>query len=216
MKKLFVAALAAVCALGVSAQRASDATEFSFWDSDAAQEKVTIGLRVGMNVANIGGKNIDGFDSKIGLNGGVSVDFNLTNSFSINSGLFFTQKGAKAEDGDYEERLTANFIELPIYASYRMNFAPQSQLQIFFGPYLDYGVYGKITEKEDGEEESYSVYEGEDSFKRFQMGLGIGAGYTFHKVYVGLQYQFGLTKMFDAGDAKPKYNNFSISVGYNF
>ena len=37
MKKFFIAAFAAVCALGASAQ--------TFWNSDAADKKVTLGIR---------------------------------------------------------------------------------------------------------------------------------------------------------------------------
>ena len=34
-------------------------------------------------------------------------------------------------------------------------------------------------------------------FKRFDFGLGVGLGYTFHKVYLGMNYQFGLVNIAD-------------------
>ncbi len=184
MKKLFIAAIAAVCALGVSAQ--------TLWDSEAAEQKFTLGVRAGLNIADMSGDDVD-VKSKANFHAGVSADWNIVNSFSVNSGIFYTGKGAK----DF----SANFIEIPIYASYRLNFAEASQLQVNFGPYFDFGVAG-------------DAFKDEFDGKRFQMGLGVGAGYTFNKFLLGVQYQFGLTDCHD--DLKAKYNNLAISVGYNF
>ena len=139
MKKYFVAALAAVCAFGASAQ-------VKFWDSEAADQKIVFGPRVGLNVSTIsidtpaGEDDIEGQKSKIGFNAGVAVDFMLNRSFAINTGLYYTTKGVKFESGDvdYKETETwnAGYLQIPVYASYRLNFAEASQLQINFGPYM--------------------------------------------------------------------------------
>lgn len=184
MRKFFLAALAAVCALGVSAQ--------TFWSSEPADKKVTLGVRAGLDIANLRVKDGDA-DSRTSFLAGISADFNLVQSFSINSGVFYTGKGAK----DF----SADFIEIPVYASYRLNFAEASQLQVNVGPYLDFGVSGDAFK--DGVEG-----------KRFQMGLGLGAGYTWHKIYLGLQYQWGLTEVIK--DSKAHWDCFSIALGYNF
>lgn len=184
MKKFFLAAFAALCAFGASAQ--------TFWDSEAADKKVTFGVRAGLDIADLRVKDGDA-KSRTSFLAGVSADFNLVKSFSINSGLFYAGKGAKD--------LSADFIELPVYASYRMNFAEASQLQVNFGPYLDFGVAGD------------AFKDGMDC-KRFQMGLGLGAGYTFHKFYLGLQYQWGLTEV--VKDSKAHWDCLNISLGYNF
>lgn len=233
MRKLFISAMAAFCALGVSAQRASDSTSFTLWDSESVEKKVIIGVRAGMNFSNfsgdIEGSDID-MDSKVGFRGGVSVDFPIVSSFYINSGLFYSMKGAKSEvkDGSdyYKTTITSGYLEIPVYASYRLNFAPESQLQVNFGPYFAYGVNGKIKEEErydmDLYEDKYDLFGTDDDqggFKRFDCGLGIGAGYTFHRFYVGIDYQFGLVNVLDKnawdGD-KAKNRNFNISIGYNF
>lgn len=184
MKKFLIAAFAAICALGASAQE--------FWSSDSPEQKVTLGVRAGVNFAKIGAKG-GSSDTRTSFLAGVSADFNLVESFSINSGVLYTGKGGK----DY----SAEFIEIPIYASYRLNFAEASQLQVNVGPYLDFGIAG-------------DAYKGDYKCKRFQMGLGFGAGYTFHKVYLGLQYQLGLTEVMK--DSKAHFNCFGIALGYNF
>lgn len=238
MKKLFVAALASVCALGVSAQRASDSSEFSFWDNEQTEQKIVIGPRVGLNVSTLSVSNMemDGDKSKTGFNVGVAVEFPIVRSFYINSGLFYTTKGIKFEesgsDWTEKETLNAGYLELPVYASYRLNFAEASQLQINFGPYFAYGVNGKVKYEniEDGESfksecDLFGVAdensdEEKGGFKRFDCGLGVGLGYTWNRIYLGLNYQFGLVNVLDKKEwgstAKAKNSNFSISIGYNF
>ncbi len=188
MKKAIIAVIAAVFTLGASAQ--------TLWDSEAAEKQFTLGIRAGVNFASMNGKDVEA-SRKADFHAGISADWNILKSFSVNSGVFYTGKGAK----DF----SANFIEIPVYASYRLNFAEASQLQVNFGPYLDFGIAGDaFKDYEDGGIEG----------KRFQMGLGVGAGYTLKKFFLGAQYQFGLTKCHSDIDAK--YNNFSISLGYNF
>lgn len=240
MKKLFVAAVAAACALGVSAQRASDTSEFSFWDNEQTEQKIIVGPRVGLNVSTLSTSNLemDNDKSKIGFNVGVAVEFPIVRSFYINSGLFYTTKGIKFEDSgsDWSEKETFNagYLELPVYASYRLNFAEASQLQINFGPYFAYGVNGKVKYEysdseypEDNEKVDYDLFgvaddssdEYKAGIKRFDCGLGIGLGYTLHKVYLGINYQFGLVNIADKkawGNGKIKNSNFNISIGYNF
>lgn len=233
MKKFLVAAIAAICALGASAQRASDSTSFSLWDSETADQKIVIGIRAGLNISNMSA-NIDNedpdLDSKAGFRAGVSVDFPIVNSFYINSGLFYTTRGCKSEyyDDEESEKLTLNagYIELPVYASYRLNLAPESQIQVNFGPYFAYGVNGKAKteytyrgETESEKADLFGIGGEKCGFKRFDCGLGIGAGYTFQKFYIGFEYQFGLVNIVDKKmweEDKIKNKNFNISIGYNF
>lgn len=198
MKKYFVAAVAAVAALTASAQRASDSS-LSFWDDSQVEQRVTWGVRAGMNFSSVGGDAET--DSKIGFKAGVSADIAIVSSFYINTGLYYSMQGYEPKgNGD---GVTAGYLNLPIYASYRLNFAEASQLQINFGPYLAYGLHG---------DDDYF-----DGVKRFDMGLGVGAGYTLKRWYLGIDYQFGLMNIYDGkGDASLKNNNFSITLGYNF
>ncbi len=223
MKKIIAGVAGLVMAMGVQAQ-------IGLWDDGKPAQPVTFGVRAGMNVANVGGDEDDA-KSKIGFFGGLGVDFNIVNSLSINSGLFFTQKGCKTDDIDMDiegypmdanARFTMNFIELPVYLSYRLPLNLESSLQVFFGPYFDYGVYGKATAdvKFKGElhgekvSQSMDLFDDDYDFKRFHVGLGLGAAYTWSRFSVGLSYQWGMTEV--VADAESYWNNFNISVGYNF
>ena len=60
----------------------------------------------------------------------------------------------------------------------------------------------------------YAVF-GDDGWKRFDAGLGVGVAYEINKFFIDLSGEFGLTKIAD-GDGAPKNMNFSIGVGYKF
>ena len=132
MKKIIAGVAGLVMAMGAQAQT-------GLWDDGKPAQPVTFGVRAGMNVANVGGDEDDA-KSKIGFFGGLGVYFNIVNSLSINSGLFFTQKGCKSDDMDmdvegYEveanARFTMNFIELPVYLSYRLPLNLKVQCRCF-------------------------------------------------------------------------------------
>jgi len=196
MKKYFVAAVAAVAALTASAQRASDSS-LSFWDDSQVEQRVTWGVRAGMNFS-----SVTDMDSKIGFKAGVSADIAIVQSFYVSTGLYYSMQGHDGK-GEFVKSAAAGYLNLPIYASYRLNFAETSQLQINFGPYLAYGLHG---------DDDYF-----DGAKRFDMGLGVGAGYTLKRWYLGVDYQFGLMDINDTkGSDSVKNSNFSITLGYNF
>lgn len=213
MKKLVLVAFAMVVAL-------SGFSQAQIWDSEVPSQRVVLGLRGGMNVSNMHisiGDIGASLDNRVAYRFGISADFAIVKSLYINSGLFYTSKGCKGE-GEIDELGSGNitfspaYIELPIYASYRVNVADQSQIQINFGPYLACGVNGKI------KVDKYDVDIFDDGgLRRFDAGLGIGAGYTYSHFYIGFDYQFGLANIADTGGfGKITNRNFNISVGYNF
>ena len=120
MKKLIAFIAVATSFVGVSAQRASDSSEFSFWDNEQTEQKIIIGPRVGLNISSLNLSNIESQNdkSKIGFNVGVAVEFPIVRSFYINSGLFYTTKGIKFDysERDYSEKETYNagYLEIPV------------------------------------------------------------------------------------------------------
>ncbi|MDE6555514.1 MAG: PorT family protein [Duncaniella sp.] len=230
MKRYFIAALAALITLGASAG-------VNFWDEGTPEQKVTYGARLGLNVANLNGHYHD-WDARSGLRLGAAVDWHLINSISINTGLYFSMKGAKREyayenyEGyrytKYYDRYSYNVLEIPVYVNYHFTVAPESSVQVFFGPYFDLGVYGRKLNKETFENTTtsttYPLFKNSNGAHRFNCGVGLGAAYTWNQFLVELQYQWGCTSafkkiMFDGGPTPSKWGNwntFSITLGYNF
>lgn len=204
------------------------------------------GVRASMNLSNVNNK-YDGeiesgaskseyeydFKNRIGFKIGVIYDWGLSESFYIQPGLYFTTRGAKYEDSDedykYEEKWNLNYLQLPILASYRIALSDNVKWHINAGPYLAYGLGGKVKWEEtyDGEKDKgdYKAFDTSDEdtdggdLKRFDAGLSFGTGVSINKFYIGLTYDLGLTNIADKDgweDYKMKNRNFSIGVGFNF
>ncbi len=211
------------------------------------------GVRGSLNFSNVGdkydGEVSDGesasdeeedFKSRVGFSLGVIYDWGLSENFYIQPGLYFTTRGGKLEENyegeTYEEKYNLNYLQIPVLASYRIDISDNMQWQINAGPYLAYGIGGKVKweDSSDGETESgdYDVfgttegdyneenYEEKGGLKRFDAGLSFGTGVSFNKLYVGLSYDLGLANIADkdewGDDYSLKNRNFSVSVGYNF
>lgn len=165
MKKLMFLAAAAITTLSMSAQSFED-----FFSTEKSGDKVTIGLRAGLNISGMR-NNIHNNDvskifgdqpyildvhNKAGINFGISVDIPLMKSLWINTGVFYNSTGAKfsfKQDNskivegvyldDYTANITMHNIRVPVQASYRYNINRNYQLQVNLGPYFAYGIGGK-------------------------------------------------------------------------
>lgn len=230
MKRMFLVLASVMVSLGLMA-------EVSFWDSSKPEKRFVFGVRAGVNVGTYGGELIrllgqeeDGSCSKAGFFGGISTDFLVFRNLSVNSGVFFTQKGYKYKKmvipgvGGAPDmvtapyRVTMNYIEIPLYMAYHVKINRHNDFQIFFGPYFDYGVYGKKSHDFKIEETRFkgekNLYNAPYKYDRFQMGLGVGAAYSYRKISIGLSNQWGLTDIKSGSDTH--WDNFNVSVGYNF
>ena len=181
--------------------------------SQAQDQALQFGVKAGVNLSNFTG-DYESKDAKVGFNAGLTVDYALSPEIYLLSGLEFTTKGAKFKDED-NASVTANsyYLQLPIHLGYKFKVADDTKLVLHAGPYLAYGVGGKIKTKLGSLSTETDFFE--DGVKRFDAGLGLGAGVEFGKFSVGLGYDFGLTKLAD-GDGSPKNMNASLSVGYKF
>lgn len=228
MKKILFVLVCAACAFSVSAQRASSSST-SFFSTEKADQSVAFGIRVDMNSSNMKFSEDNSSyspDNQIGFNAGVSIDIPMLQSLYLQTGLYYTTKGFKIEENDgdekYSTKATPSYLEIPVMASYRYDFSDNAQLQINFGPYFAYGIGGKYKEewsyKGEKEEEKEDLFGKDKYFNRFDAGLGIGAGFTYSKIFIGLNYQFGLSNI--AQNTEDGYSvknkNLSISIGYNF
>ncbi len=238
MKKILATAVCALVVLTASAQRANSGDSFKSKAQDVASS-VQFGIRAGMNVSNIkekysywGESESEKTNALVGYHIGFIVDVPLyKNYFYIQPGLYLTQKGGKYKENygsneKYEEKLNPTYLEIPILFSGRYTFGI-AQLQLNFGPYLACGLFGKDkyedTYNGKKETDSENFFGGDDGFKRFDVGLSLGAGVLLSRhYYIGFQYEFGLGNMIpgdwsdDDESWKMKNRNFMLTVGYNF
>ncbi len=195
MKKIILFTLLAVSTVFVSAQNAVNVK----WNVNA-----------GIGVADYYGENTDGTDAKFAYRIGVGMELPFNNTWSLQSGLNLVSKGCKAGDSDAKTTFNPLYLELPILAGLRLHTANNFDVLFKAGPYLAYGIGGKI--KAGGE--SVGAFD-DEALKKFDAGLELGVGFEFNKFVLGLDSQFGMTNVFDGGGlTKPKNISTFVTFGY--
>ena len=189
----------------------------------AQYRPVTFGIKGGVNVSNFAGEGIKDSDGKIGFTAGVLVDYNVNELVFVRTGLDLTTKGAKHKEEGIERTYNPMYLQLPIHVGYKLPFTNSFNCSLHLGPYLSYGVGGKIKTKvldeisdiEDSEINFFGTA-ANDGFKKFDFGLGLGIGAEFGNVLVELGYDLGLANISYIKDNKVKNMNAYLTLGYCF
>ena len=92
------------------------------WDNSKPDDRFTFGLRVGANMSTFAGGQWDDYleiKSRWGFHAGFNVDVNIVKSFAIETGLYYTVKGANM-GYIYRDEGKLTYLQLPILALYRL------------------------------------------------------------------------------------------------
>ncbi|PXV69067.1 outer membrane protein with beta-barrel domain [Dysgonomonas alginatilytica] len=214
--KLGVAALVFAMGLGVS-----------------AQELPKFGIEAGINLSN-SSWDVDPLDKKarVGFQIGITADYAITDALHLQSGLAFTTKGAKVEGSSMiggsrvngEITVNQSYLQLPLYAAYKVEVMPGTKIVFNAGPYFAQGIGGKskisgtlpILDEiatGDGNVDTY----GTDGFlKRFDFGLGAGVGAEFGNIVATIRYELGLVNLSQYNNFSYKNRNAALTLGYRF
>jgi len=228
MKKTIVSFIATATVFTISTANAQDHTSknHTTW-----MTKTTFGVRAGINFQNINGKDVDGnklnYSLIPGFNAGVNVEIPMAKDFYLQPGLLITTGGAK-----YDDTKTAHlvYLQVPVNFVYKPALG-MGHLIAGFGPYIDFGLGGKIKYSGSGtdhdvrfknavtvsDDDSYAYY------KRVGAGANVLFGYEFaNKLSFQLNAQLGLTNIYptyddnSASKSTAKNTGFGISAGYRF
>lgn len=217
-------------------------------------QDIKIGGKVGLNLADVGQNYAEeDFESatnmKPSFHVGIVADIGLTDELTVQPGILFSQKGASfdleenfegAENVDGYDRLTLNYIEIPINVTYNIN-----DFQIFAGPYVGIGIggmnkfdysyedplFGSISEEGEisykpffGEVKEGDLEEDENAFSALDFGVNLGLGYNVGPVLINAGYSLGLANLtpsydfegFDRADLKQTNRVITLSLTYFF
>ena len=193
------------------------------------QGRTTFGLRAGVNMQTINGKDVDGNELKngvkTGFHAGLNAEIPIGSGFYLQPGLMYSAKGAEwAKSNNNDVRL--NYIELPVNFVYKPVLGT-GNFVLGFGPYAALAVNSNVetngTKKDIDFDAAYSPFDRSTHFKKFDAGANVLAGYEFNsKVALQLNAQLGVTNNFSGKDGalleKVKYKNtgFGVSLGYRF
>ena len=200
-----------------------------------ANAQVIFGIKGGLNVAKVFGKaqgiSISS-DPLTALHLGITIEKPIADNFSVEPGLFYSQKGAVNYDNEEGVKFVAkrNYIELPVNIAYK--YALQSapvNLVGYAGPFLGYLI--AAPETTIGGEADESFYGNDLSYlNKLEYGLNIGVGVEIRQLTISAQYGIGTSNvvnfqklakdaeldMSDFVGAKSVNRVFGISLGYKF
>ena len=170
------------------------------------------GAKAGVNFASLNGD--EDFDGRTSFFVGGVVEFEISESFSIQPELLYSSQGAKSsfsEEGfDFESTIKLDYLNIPIMAKYYVT----EGLSIEAGPQVGFLLSAKAEVKEDGESDSEDI---KDELKSVDFGLNFGLGYKLDSgLNFGARYNLGLSNVPDEGDFDLKNGVFQIAVGYFF
>jgi len=186
----------------------------------------TFGIRGGLNLSDLLVKdNTQTYSSHIipGIHIGATVGIPLSGeSIVFEPGVFFNMKGSKDEDGGYTETLNLNYLDIPLNLKAVFG-SDKIKGYGAVGPYIGVGLSGKDKWSYPGNDSgSESIKWGNDAendmLKRFDFGIGIGAGVIYGNISAGISYNLGLANISsDTSDGtKVKNKVLQISFGYLF
>ena len=207
-------------------------------------------IKGGLNVSNLHENRTNSNDSvlyteskmKTGINLGFGVLFPLSESWTFETGLIYSQKGCKEQleetiteydpfsgfayetSLNYKSTIKINYIDVPILV--RHSWAMQNaDLYVYGGAMLSFAVSGnvsyKITIKDNfsGMDDTYSDTEeltigNEDDVHPLDYGAIFGIGMNIDKFNVSAGYSFGFNNVLPSAEGSEYFNrNLQISIG---
>ena len=210
MKKFLVAIVAVLFAAPSFAQYSSGGFTLS-------ESTVYYGARVGLNVSTITGDDTDNAKAKAGMNlgGVIGLRVSDTTPIFLESGLYFTMCGAK---GEGKEKIDLNYLEIPILFKYGIQVTDDIAVLPYLGPTFRFGVGGSMKTDDGtgaGNTNTMTSFKS-DRYSRPDVGMKIGCGAEYNKLYLELGYQFGITNIRDDDNISQHNGAFFVNFGVNF
>lgn len=204
------------------------------------KSKVSFGLRGGFNYQNINGKDRLGKELDFGMvpryNVGLVIEIPLADQFYVQPSLLYATKGAKINENYLDLNLSSDvnlgYLELPVNFVYKPTVG-KGNLILGVGPYIAYGINGKIEYERDRNsfqedveftnEVSDNVLMNQNYYKPLDYGGNILFGYQFAGgLSAQLNAQLGMANIKPENTLQSnspesfKNTGFGISLGYMF
>ena len=203
-----------------------------------AQTKTQFGLRGGASYATVNGQAVTSLqslldfangaittNSKAGVFGGVYVAIPLSDQFSIEPAIYYSQKGYELKGAlnikgaeflgiGAKAQLNTTYIDLPVLAKINI-----SGFQVFAGPQFSYLSSAKLKTTAGilGFNLLNNTTDAKSQFNQWDIALTGGVGYQFtNGVNINVAYDHGLSKI-DANKNLDACNRaFKVGLGFRF
>lgn len=178
-------------------------------------EKNILGVRAGVNVSTC---DISIEDVRINTGSRAGFHFAVTDQILLHrslplyleTGIGFSSRGGKVDGVSFRP----SYLQIPVLVNYHFNIKDIVTIQPFAGLYYGLGIGGKV---KVGDEKG-DIFGDEGGLKRSDLGVRLGAGVVWKRIYFGLGYDIGCLNLVKESDGEGTMRNncFTISVGYNF
>ena len=200
--------------------------------------QVRPGLKMGYNLSgviaedNIGRNkdqsgNPDNFNLKSGFQLGLVADCPLGDSWAIQPGVRFAMIGFNDKyKANLEELRKFNlfYLQIPVYAQYKLNIAEETNLLFQAGPYAGFGLFGRQVRYRNGSSQELSDNDkkinfgnnpsdrqnASDDLVRLDYGVGAGVGIEFFRFQFLFNYDVGLNDMLFA--KRPQNAHYNVNM----
>lgn len=188
----------------------------------SAFSQTTYGVRGGVGFASLSSSSGNlsvGSGSTTTFAAGLFADVKTSTNVSIQPGIYYAGKGGNYKSGGVEADIKTYYLQVPVNVVYHV---PATFGGVYFGvgPYVAFGLNGKVKASDGTNSESMDVTFGSDGdFKRVDAGFNGIAGFEFKNgLLLGINYDLGLTDIGNDGTAEVSTKNrvFGISVGFKF
>lgn len=225
MKKLLTLCAAVLFCIGASAQIVSSQSSITRREKVEKVKSHYNRLYVSYNPHNFKYKGDDDLNCT-GFSFGYLRGFNLTNKIplfmEIGGNLNYSWKKDSYDINNYyygssttvDTKFTYACLSIPVNVVYRYSFGKGMSVAPFFG----LAFKGNLLADYDDGDDTYSMFDSDEdgddeySWKRFQVGFQIGAGFNYKALYVGLHYGGNFGEI----GKNVKCNNWGLTLGVNF
>ncbi len=150
---------------------------------------------LGFNASQIDGDRLAGYD-KLGINAGIGLNYNLKEPWQLNIDFLFSQRGSRSSfiKNKYEpiRKITLNYLELPVYISYRDWFLNKEQYYKIQG-YAGLSAGRLFSVKNSLNDSDFD----EKNFIKNDLSYLIGAKFYFNKhIAISSRYTRSLFRMY--------------------
>jgi hypothetical protein len=191
--------------------------------SISAQAQMQLGLKAGLNLANLSGDDAGSPDSKTGFAFGGFFTYQFSPMFAIQPEIYYSMKGATekmtVEGITVDLTYTFDYIEIPLLIKFMIPIQGSNiKPAIFAGPHVAINTTAKVK----AEYQDQSQEEDINDFKSTEFGLQFGGGVGFPvgngELGFDIRYIMGLTTLFDVEadpDVKNSVLNFNLFYAFS-
>jgi len=186
------------------------------WAATAHAQGVSVGVRAGVNLADLSfSSETEVTDSKnlTGFVAGVFVTVPVNSVVAVQPELLFSMQGTRFTDGGESAKIKLDYVQVPLLL--RLKPGAKSPVGLLVGPTLGFKNRAKIevTGAPVGFSDGF-----EDEIKGFDLGLAAGVDVVLGPLVLDGRYTWGLMNIAkdssDPGTAKNRV--FSATVGLRF